>query len=105
MSGKVSTEHDERAEDGKHDHSHDSTDDCVVDLLWGPFTRPGIWNTGKGTSINKKKKWEGLNEASVCVRNIDLKLSKSAEEDPHTDTVIHAVLSSHLMRVWYGKQR
>lgn len=44
-------------------------------------------------------------EASVCVRNIDLKLSKSAEEDPHTDTVIHAVLWSHLLRVWYGKQR
>lgn len=44
-------------------------------------------------------------EASVCVRNIDLKLSKSAAEDRHTDTGIHAALLSQLLRGCYRKQR
>lgn len=46
VSGEVSPEHDERAEDGKHDHGHDSSDDGVVNLLRGAFTRPGVWKTG-----------------------------------------------------------
>lgn len=60
MSGEVSTEHNERAEDGKHDDGHNSSDDGVVDLLRGSFARPGIWKKRKRNTDEFTDKSQGL---------------------------------------------
>lgn len=71
MSGEVPPEHDERAQDGKHDHGHDSSDDGVVNLLRGAFARPGVWKTGKRTPINSQKSQEDLIHRKKRTKNED----------------------------------